>query len=287
MTPHRELLLCADDFGLSAPISRGILQLAAQERLSEVSCIVTTSAWPRAASELMALPAVAEGRIRAGLHWNLTEGAPLSPALRQLWPQLPSLPRLLALAHARWLPQAALAAELDAQFAAFEHGTGCAPAFVDGHQHVHHLPVLRTLLWQRVAARPGLQVRNTGRLAGPGFAFKRQVIERSGGRSLARVLGPAQRASNEVLLGVYDFGERAYRPLMQAWLAALPPRGGMIFCHPGDAPEDGADPVAAARQRELAYLRSDEFAADLASAGVRLASERPAAVDQKSQHQHP
>ncbi len=261
-TPQRELRLCADDFGLSVPVSRGILRLAARGRLSDVSCIVNAPDWPGRAHELAATP------VRMGLHLNLTEGRPLSAALAAVWPQLPSLPRLIVLAHLRRLPLAALRDELDAQLAAFVAGCGRAPAHLDGHQHVHHLPGLRELL----PVHPGLPIRHTGRVLGPGFAVKRALIAATGGRALGRRLEAQGNARNTQLLGVYDFVQADYRGLFQRWLAALPPRGGLIFCHPGEPGEPGSsDAIGAARARELAYFESSTFDADLAAAGTRLA----------------
>ncbi len=259
----KTLALVADDFGLEAPIDRAILRLAAAGRLSAVSCIVTADDWRHSAGHLAALP------VGAGLHWNLTEGQPLSAALAHLWPELPPLPRLLALAHLRRLPLAALRAELAAQLDAFEAAYGRPPAHLDGHQHVHHLPQLRGLVLEALATRPALRVRATGRLRGPGSALKRRVIEWTGGRALARCLQRLGRAQNEVLLGAYDFQAADYRALMRAWLGALPEQGALLFCHPGEA--GASDAIAAARARELAYLASDHFAADLAAAGVQLA----------------
>jgi hypothetical protein len=121
------------------------------------------------------------------------------------------------------------------------------------------------------AAAAGLPVRNTGRLAGPGFAFKRGIIERSGGRALERELCARGIAHNAVLTGVYDFGARDYRRLMRDWLAAAPEQGVLLMCHPAAAePDAGVDPIAAARRREARYLGSDAFVEDLASAGFSL-----------------
>jgi hypothetical protein len=58
---------------------------------------------------------------------------------------------------------------------------------------------------------------------------------------------------------------------MRRWLQALPPEGGLLFCHPGlRDPEDPPDVIAAARGRELAYLASKDFTEDLAEADVVL-----------------
>lgn len=262
----RVLTLCADDFGLAPGISRGIAMLAAAQRLSATSCITNAPHWPEAAPRLRDLPTA----FVRGLHFNLTEGRPLSPDLARLWPELPSVGRLLLQAHARRLPLAALRVEWQAQIDAFVRATGHAPQMVDGHQHVHHLPGLRQIVLDGIAPlSPRPAVRNTARLTGPASAFKRAVIERSGGRSLGRELLRLGLRHNTVLLGAYDFVDPDYRGLMQRWLRELPREGGLLFCHPAEEAHAG-DAIGAARLRELAYLESPAFADDLAQAGVEL-----------------
>ena len=264
-------MLCADDFGVSPGVSQAIARLAGSERLGAASCITTGRHWRAQAPRLRDLPA----SVQIGLHFNLSEGQPLSPDLARTWPQFPALPRLIALAHLGLglglLPRSALAAEFTAQWDAFVLATGHAPHYVDGHQHVHHLPGVRELLL--AAVPPALPMRNTGHVLGPAFAVKRWLIERTGGTALQRALAQRGTPHNTALLGVYDFQASDYRRLMQHWLARLPAEGGLLFCHPGDAggaDGDAADPIAAARLREAAYLGSAAFADDLAAAHVRL-----------------
>ena len=260
----KTMALCADDFGQSAAIDAGILRLLAMRRLTAVSCLSTGAAWRPDAPRLLQ----AAGAAQLGLHFNLTEGAPLAPTLAATWPRFPSLGRLIAAAHLRRLPLAALRDELAAQLAAFNAATGRTPDYLDGHQHVHALPGVRALVLDAaLALQPHPALRSTARLAGRGF--KRQVIQSSGGRALGRELAARGLRHNRLLLGAYDF-EADYRPLMQHWLAEAPESGGLLFCHPGEAAADPADPIGAARARELAYLGSDAFAQDLAAAGVRL-----------------
>jgi predicted glycoside hydrolase/deacetylase ChbG (UPF0249 family) len=272
----RNLTLCADDFGQSAAIDRGILRLAASGRLNAVSCLVGGASWASGARELLALPTVARGQVRLGLHFNLTEGRPVSSALFRHWPHLPGLHRLIVQSHLRALPLAALREEWRAQFGAFEQVLGRRPDHVDGHQHVHHLPQLRAQLLEQMAARPTLRARHTGRILGPGHPFKRWVIAATGGRALGRRLETLGRQQNTMLLGVYDFGRTPYQRLMQQWLQALPEQGGLIFCHPGAPPraQDGgahSDPIGPARARELAYLESPAFQDDLLHHEAQLA----------------
>jgi len=264
----RLLLLCADDFGLSRGVDEAIADLVHHGRLSAFSCLSNGQAWAQDAALARSLRPQAQ----VGLHFNLTEGMPLSPALACVWPKLPALPRLIADAHLGRLPLAAIAAELAAQWQAVADGLGAAPDFIDGHQHVHHLPGVRQALLDWLQRQPAVPaVRNTGHLAGPGFGLKRWLIERTGGRALAKALRQRRWPHNSVLLGAYDF-TAAYRPLMQAWLRQVPASGALLFCHPGLAAAvgDAPDAIAAARVRELAYLSGPEFAADLQAAGVVL-----------------
>ena len=269
----RPLLLCADDFGLSTGISAAIARLVRQGRIGAFGCITNMPHWADAAPTVRSL----RSQALAGLHFNLTEGSPLSPRLARLWPEFPALPRLILLAHARALPLAALADELDAQLANFASGAGSAPDFIDGHQHVHHLPGVREQVLARVA-HSGMALRSTGRVVGPGDAVKRALIEHTGGRALARAARARGLRHNSVLLGAYDFIDPDYRSRMQGWLASVPAAGALLFCHPGFDGVRGQgrpDPIAAARLREADYLGSADFLVDLAEAKVSLSNTWP------------
>jgi predicted glycoside hydrolase/deacetylase ChbG (UPF0249 family) len=266
MAQARTIGVCADDFGLGTEIGSAILELAWAQRLTAVSCLVNGPAWRKQAHLLLPLPRT----LQRGLHFNLTEGRPLSAALRTVWPVLPPLPRLLRDAMLHRLPLAAIGAEWRAQWQALVDATGRTPDFVDGHQHVHHLPGVREIVLAGVAASDApVAVRCTGRVAGPGSAVKRYLIEATGGWALQRQLERRGVPHNAVLLGAYDFRDTDYRSLMRRWLRAAPQHGALLFCHPGAGRPVG-DPIAAAREREAAYLASEAFPADLAEAGVSL-----------------
>ncbi len=268
----RPLLLCADDFGLTEGIDAAVEQLVAQGHLNATSCLTNGPRWREAGPRAAAL----RPRALVGLHFNLTEGVPLSQALARHWPRLPSLHRCIALAHLRQLPMGAVAEEFDTQWSAFVQATGQLPDFVDGHQHVHHLPQVRRLIVERSAAAPKpLPVRSTAAVQGQGFGLKRALIERTGGRALVWHLQRARVSHNAVLLGAYDFQTPDYAGLMRGWLAQVPAEGALLFCHPAKAvpaneDEPVADAIAAARLREFAYLSSEAFSQDLQSGGVQL-----------------
>jgi predicted glycoside hydrolase/deacetylase ChbG (UPF0249 family) len=264
----RTLSVCADDFGLTPGISAAITRLARANCITAISCITNSPYWESSAPLLGDLP----DSVDVGLHINLTEGRPASTQLAALWPRLPALRVLLLRAHLHLLPLEALACEVRAQLAAFSAATGSSPCYLDGHQHVHHLPGLRDIVLEAAARlRPTPAIRNTGRVLGPGFGVKRWLIENTGAQALRRELARRGLAHNPVLLGAYDFQDPDYRGCMQRWLAALPAEGGLLFCHPGEViGGDPPDAIDAARKREMAYLESDAFALDRAAANVRL-----------------
>src|SRR6476659_7718062 len=69
------VVLCADDFGLTEGVSRGILELAETARISATGAMTNMPARRRSAPGLQPL----KGRIGIGLHLNLTTGAPIGP----------------------------------------------------------------------------------------------------------------------------------------------------------------------------------------------------------------
>ena len=265
----RVLALCADDFGMSPGVSQVIASLAHAGRINATSCLTNAAHWRTSAPLLSDL----SHSVDVGLHFNLSDGEPLSAELRKLWPRLPELPRLIARAHLRALPLTAIAAEFAAQHAAFVDAIGRPPAFIDGHQHVHHLPGIRDIVLAAVARSPSTTaVRNTGLVHGPGFGVKRALIAGTGGRALKRDLVERGVPHNPMLIGVYDFVPGSYRRWMKGWLAGVPAEGALLFCHPGASDGgDVIDAIANARGPEADYLSSNAFTDDLLEARLSIA----------------
>ncbi|MFZ5792690.1 MAG: ChbG/HpnK family deacetylase [Pseudomonadota bacterium] len=269
--PTDRIRFCADDYALAPGVGRAIRRLLAERRIDVTSVMVL---FPEFDSEIAALKALG-GDFAVGLHLTLTDHAPLG-AMARLAPdgRLPSLSRLLALAFTGGLDAAEIAAEVGRQFDRLAAGLGRPPDFIDGHQHVQALPVVRQAVLA-VSRRTGARLRLVGpppgaspwRLPAPVKAATLAAL----GSPLAREAG--ERAMNTGLLGLRRFVEAApYRALFRRWLAAATP-GTMIMCHPGE-PDDALasrDPVVGPRAEELAYLAGPAFAEDVAAAGKRIA----------------
>lgn len=252
MTRVRRLVVCADDFGQGEAVDAGILRLAGAGRVTAVSCLAGRPPFARDA------PALLRTGADAGLHLDLTEGSGGEP------PE--ALGSLILRCHLGAVDRAALRRSIAAQVDAFERVAGRAPAFVDGHRHVHQLPVVRGLLLDELARRYGratplVRVTVPRRWRG----VKAAAVAALGGLALRRDLLARGLPHNADFAGVYGFEPTApYRALVRRWLAALED-GAVLMCHPGEASEDV---ISAARVNELAYLGSPDFEADCAAAGV-------------------
>ena len=103
----------------------------------------------------MGLELVRRGRdADIGLHFNLTLGRPLS-SMPKFAPngEFPPLSQVVRMAYGGRLPMDEIRVEIDRQFDRFEAVTDRPPDHVDGHQHIHVLPGIRTALLDAMAAR--------------------------------------------------------------------------------------------------------------------------------------
>ncbi len=239
-------------------------------RVHAISCLVGGKSWS-VSSRVLRLSN--RERLDIGLHLDFTE-APLLGESRR------SLRELIVASHLRLLDRRAIRAEIQAQLDAFEQAMGCAPAFVDGHQHVHQLPMVRSellaeLTTRRHDAAPWIRSTRASRAGhatstkAPG-RFKPWVIEGLGASGLASAARQLGYLQNRHLLGVYDFqgGRDRFRRLLAGWLRNACD-GDLLMCHPSLATCD-ADPLIDARQAEFDVLSSPGFDVDLRAAHVQL-----------------
>jgi chitin disaccharide deacetylase len=272
---RQKVVLCADDFGLSEAVSRGILELAHMGRVSATSAMTNCPAWACMAGDLKPL----DGAIGVGLHLTLTAGAPLGPMPRFApGGVFPSSDDLLRQALTRRLPPDEIGAEIRRQLRAFEEAFGRPPNFVDGHQHVHVLPGIRGELLRalRDAGYAGLWLRDPSddvqAIVRRGISSKKALVVRALSFGFARAARAAGFDTNEGFSGFSPFEpqidtaqmfERAFR-----WLGPRP----VVMCHPGYVDDElkRLDPVLEPRLLELDYLASDAFAQLLDVRGVEL-----------------
>lgn len=257
--------VCIDDFGLYAGINAATLRLLDMQRVSAISCLVEGEAWKTGAAALHGVDA------DIGLHLNLTEPCKQSVVSD-------TLPRLITRAYLRRLDTARVQAAIERQLDGFELALGRPPDFVDGHQHVHQLPIVREqllrVLTQRYVSRPWIRYTASRLRVSPwhwsNSAFKAWTIAGLGSHSLARQAHALGFPMNRRFLGVYGFqgGTAGFASHVSQWLDAAQD-GDLLMCHPSLGVEAG-DPIRDARPFEFSVLSSPAFAAHLAQRQIEV-----------------
>jgi predicted glycoside hydrolase/deacetylase ChbG (UPF0249 family) len=284
MNHHQAAItLCADDYGLAPGLGIAIRALIGQGRLQATGCMTGSPHWPAEAELLKPL----EGRAQFGVHLTLTDHRPLGP-MPSLAPEgrLPGVGTMVKRAVARRLDRAEIAAELERQVDAFEARMGRPPDFLDGHHHVHQLPVVRDAvveIWRRRMKARGGWVRscweNPLAIARRGVDPARATIIALLGIGLRMRMRAEGIPHNRSFRGVYDFsGKVAYSRLFEIFTADPGP-GTLVMCHPGQVDDAlrACEWLTDQREVEWRFLASDACALSLADRRITLAS-RPDTV---------
>src|ERR1700730_2856202 len=142
----KQLIVNADDFGLTEGVNRSIIVAHRDGILTSTSLLANGSAFQQAVSSSRKLV-----QLSVGVHLNLSQGNPVSPANR-----IPSLVNEEGRLHLsplhlwirilrRQLNLEDIHTECQAQILKVLDG-GIAPTHLDGHLHVHLLPQLSPIL---------------------------------------------------------------------------------------------------------------------------------------------
>jgi len=266
--PTRRLIVHADDFGELPEITTGICHAIEAGVVTSTSIMANM---PGTEDALRRVPALAE-RASFGVHLNLCEGRALThaPSLTDESGQFHPKRALFARALMRQLARREVEAEVTAQIARI-HDAGVRVSHVDGHKHLHQLPLVRDVVAEVLPrfAIERVRVTRLGRFSDvdkpatlvrealawqSGHAFRRAKL-----RSPARILD---------LQAIMRRAQEGRKPEMT--LASADPIE--IFCHPGTARADLEKPGSCRRSAELAFLLSPQFRQWLAANRVRLIS---------------
>lgn len=242
----KRLIVNADDFGLTAGVSRGILE--AHRR----GIVTSTTLMANLPPDGALLDGLKASRLGVGVHLNLTLGEPVSPA-----EEIPSLLDIGGKFFRDPLRQAAEAKpeevelEFRAQVAVFIRLLGGKPTHLDSHHHVgRHRPILDVVF--ALAEELGVPVRC------PDAEIRRAARAR-GLRSPEHFFGesgPEAYWSSERLL---------------AHLATLPDGVSEFMTHPGYFDQDLVySRYGRQREVELRGLTDPAVSEAVAARGIRL-----------------
>ena len=245
------LIVCADDFGMSLEINSAIVKLLENRRISAVSCLVTGSAWK-------------EGSILLKEFDNIDVGLHLS------FPHL-SFAQILRLAYSRMISKGEIFREFKFQLECFQEKTGRYPDFLDGHQHIHQLPVFRSVVVDltNFIGADRIYIRNSAVSIIDIFSRRTSILKNIlisiPGKSFKKCLVKSGIRTNNDLLGVYDFNkyndpERIFKVLLKT----IKKPNSIFMVHPGD------DNLIVNRKAEAEYLNSCEYKHDIEHSGLYL-----------------
>lgn len=243
----RPLIVNADDFNLTAGVSRGIVEAHRRGIVTATTVMVNLPGLEASRDAAAAAP-----DLDLGLHLNLTLGPPLLPPerVKSLVDAAGRFPREPD-RFAEIGDPAEIQAELARQFERFVALFGRLPTHLDSHHHVHRHPrVLAAVL--RLAGEHRLPVRPTS----PEAAAR---LRRWDLPAVDHTLG--------------DITETALREprRLAGLLRAVPDGSTELICHPGHPDPDLAmSSYAAERGLELIALCDPAVRQAVVAAGIRL-----------------
>jgi predicted glycoside hydrolase/deacetylase ChbG (UPF0249 family) len=266
--PGFPLIVHADDFGETVEITEGIRQAITAGVVTSTSIMANM---PGTRHALQRVPALAE-LASFGVHLNLCEGRPLTSGLSLAdgHGEFHRKRTLFARAMTGRLSLTHVEAEIAAQIA-LVRDAGVRISHVDGHKHLHQLPVVSAAI-ANVLPRFAIQrvrITRLGRLgrADKPTAFVREIMAWHAARAF-------REAGLRSPLRVMDV-----RKLMSTDAASLPGRSIVdsagpveLCCHPGTIAADAGKPGSHQRAAELDYLLSLRFRELLSASRARLVS---------------
>jgi hopanoid biosynthesis associated protein HpnK len=288
----RQLIVNADDFGLTAGVNRAIVETHTGGIVSSATLMANGAAFDDAVERARAAPTLS-----VGCHVVLVDGTPVSEpdavdtllAIRSAEPDKfhSRLPAVAARAVFGGFDPDQLVEEITAQIRTIQ-SAGLEPTHLDTHKHTHVFPEILAALVRaaRICGVPAL--RNpfvpVAAVRATQFAGKLRLWKRYGQvrmlRSFARQFRVKVRRAGlltpDGIVGVVETGSFNTSLLRQA-LTNLPEGTWELVCHPG---YDDADLRAArtrlidSRDQERRLLMSEDLRTFLHQQNIRLISYR-------------
>lgn len=271
----KKLVINADDYGMTLPISRGILKACAAGAVLSTSAMANSPDFDAAMDEIVSVHAHPD----IGFHATLTWGRPVLDAK-----EVPTL-----VDHeGRFLPKAqlfkrALLRKISADEVYRELYAQCEKlakrwpdiSHMDGHHHVHTFPVVRKAA-ERVAREFGIRFIRSPQ-EGAWSPWHRALVKRWTVKSFS-ASRPAYWRGRGFLstdhFGGFSLG--AGNDLKKRWLetlSKLPSGTSEIMVHPGYESESG-DSYNAGREVEIEVLKDADLIDVANKAGVKFTSFR-------------
>lgn len=266
----KKVIICADDFGMSENINSAVINLLKKRIINATSCMPNMPAFKSGVTQLRK---IYNDFSHVGIHLNLTEGTAFTKAASITSnDNFLSVSKLLIKSKLRAISYEDVYNELKAQINNFVERWGELPDFIDGHQHVHHFPVIRkaviNLYKDFNMYSKQTYIRSTYKM--DKSDFKSLIIYRSGAKKFYNMLVENNIKHNSTFAGVYSLEDKTedFRKVILKAYAEIKD-GGIIMCHPAVA-IDIKDPISQSRVKEFAYFNSNQALNDQKAQGIVL-----------------
>ena len=263
----KNISVCADDFGITKKVNIAIINLAELNKISEISCIfVNNKHYDNQSIEKIS------SKVDFGLHITLTDFRPnTNPSsllnnkykfisLKQLY--LKTLFNKSEIIND-------IRKEINSQFDLFCETMGFLPKFIDGHQHVHQLPLINYLIFELINKkyknnhfRPWVRscYDTTNNILSRKFILK-SLILKFFSKSVKKLSLENNIKTNIGFSGIYNFViKKNFEEIFINFLNKTK-NGHLIMVHPGisDNELEKLDSVTFTRNLEYEFLKSDNF----------------------------
>ena len=265
MDTEKYISICADDFGITEKVDRAIIELILNKRVSETSCMTLTQNFKKSSKELKKI-SVNFGK---GIHITFTDFNSLtSPKSITENGKFLSLQSLFLKIFKKKISKYEVYNEIESQIDYFEQTMDCKPDFIDGHHHVHQLPVISDVILEVLKKRYKNDIpwiRNTHEkkikiLKRNISLFKTFLLSYYGNR-LKKMAIKNSFKTNNGFSGIYNFSKTTnYKELFKKFLISVNNEH-LLMVHPGETDEnlEKIDTVTYTRNLEKNFLNSSEF----------------------------
>ena len=259
------LSICADDFGITHNVNKGIIKLISKKRLTEISCIVLTENFKRDAKKIKTF----KNKVGIGLHLTLTDFKPLSKKYSlKVNGNMPSNKSLLYKCMLKRIDKKQIFNEIDLQIQNFKKYLGFDPNFIDGHHHVHQFPLIKECLIDVIKKRKLVKkiwVRNTddevSKIINRNVSILKTLIISFFGKKFKHLVKKNSIKTNNGFSGIYNFSSKVNFDEIFSKFIKHSGNKHVLMVHPGysDKILSSLDSVTITRDMELNFLLSNNF----------------------------
>lgn len=250
----KKICICADDFGMSASISEGIIDLVKEKKIQAVSCILNKDVSLKYFKVLKRF----KHKIDIGLHINLTENKKgINLKFNNIFNVFSSLKLII-------FRRDLITKQVKSQIKEFERRFEFKPKHIDGHHHIHQLPLVSSIIIKSITNfKPFVRQSgdNISNIISRRIAITKSIFISLFSKNLILNLKKNNLYFNDSFSGIYEFNENTeYKKIFHKFLVNTK-NNHLIMCHPAKKinGDKNKDSIKKFRHKEYFFFLSKKF----------------------------